>query len=143
VLFTFKQISAECRGFHYLECPCLVSLTHSKRIDKTLRTIRLWKQRVARAVDLDEFHNRDDFEVTLVKFTKDMRLPEKENNVTDYTFVSKDCFHLSQKGHSVFAANLWNQMLTTPTERPTSVNFNYSHIKCPSQQHPYLRTRKN
>lgn len=142
VLFTFKQVSAECKGFHYAECPCLISLNQFRKIKTVLRTIKLWKERVAKVADMDEFHDRDDFEVNLIKFTTNARLPEA-NNSTDFTYMSEDCFHLSQKGHSYFAMNLWNQMLSSDAKRPTHTSFNYKDFKCPTNEHPYFRTRKN
>ncbi|KAL7047264.1 hypothetical protein ACKWTF_002852 [Chironomus riparius] len=143
LLFTFKQISPECKGFHYAECPCLASVTQFKKIKRTLRTIRLWKERIVKVVDMEEFHNRDDFEVNLIKFTKNARLPDAKHNITDYTLLSQDCFHLSQRGHSYFAMNLWNQMLTKENERPSTTSFNYADFKCPTYENPYFRTRKN
>lgn len=142
VLFTLKNVSDECRGFHYAECPCLTSLSQFSKIKRTLRTIRLWKERIVKVVDMDEFHNRDDFEVNLIKFTSDSSLPERSENSTDFTLLSHDCFHMSQKGHSFFATNLWNQMLTKEEKRSTKVNFKYD-FKCPTSEHPYFRTRKN
>lgn len=39
--------------------------------------------------------------MNLMKYTDDIQLSNQDGN-TDYTFLSKDCFHLSQKGHSKF-----------------------------------------
>lgn len=142
-LFSFKNVSPECRGFHYLECPCLISLNQSKKLARTLRTIRLWKEMVVRVVNMPEFHDRDDFEVNLIKFTKNLMIPLNAENSTDYSYVSHDCFHLSQKGHSFFAMNLFNQILTKEDERRSDTSFNYNDFKCPTKQHPYIRTRKN
>lgn len=97
-----------------------------KKLEKTLRTL------VTKVVDMDEFHNRDDFELTLIKFTRNLKLPETSANITDYTYVAKDCFHLSQKGHRMFAFNQWNQMLTDESKRFSSPSFNYSDIKRPT-----------
>lgn len=142
ILFTLKDVSNECKGFHYVECPCLVSLSQSKKLEKTLRTIKLWKKMVVRVTDVKEFHDREDFDVNLIKFTQDIRLPTKFNT-TDYSYLSTDCFHLSQRGHSIFALNLWNQLLTAQNERKTFATFNYNDFKCPTILHPYIRTSKN
>lgn len=40
-----------------------------------------------------------DFEVNVMTFTDDVTLTKSDGS-TDYTFLSTDCFHLSQKGHS-------------------------------------------
>lgn len=98
---------------------------------------------VERVVKIGEFHETDDFEVNLIKFTKNLRIPLTKDNSTDYTYVSTDCFHLSQKGHSFFAMNIWNQILTKENERRTDTSFDYNDFKCPTVQHPYIRTRSN
>jgi hypothetical protein len=85
----------------------LVEHHANKKVDKTLRIIVQWKKRVERVISMKEFHNRDDFEVNLIKFTKNISLSLNNKQKTDYTFLSK-CFHLSQKGHSIFALSLWN-----------------------------------
>lgn len=98
---------------------------------------------ILRVTNREEFHKRDDFEVNLIKFTKDLKLPILDGNKTDYSYLSQDCFHLSQKGHSIFALNLWNQMLTSESERKNDASFSYSDFKCPSSSYPYFRTIKN
>lgn len=75
---------------------------------------------VKKVVDTEEFHNRNvlgeeqeklfakesftfqDFDVNFMGFTDEIKL-SKPDGTTDYTFLSKDCFHLSQKGHSKFS----------------------------------------
>jgi hypothetical protein len=108
-----------------------------------MRTIKIWRERIAEIADLKEFQYRDDFEINLIKFIKDMRLAETKENITDYTFFSEDCFHLSQKGQSYFAMNLWNQMLTKEHDRATNWSIKYADFKCPTYDNPYFRTRKN
>lgn len=98
---------------------------------------------IERVANLQEFHDRDDFDVNLIKFTKDMRLKQTESNRTDYSFLSQDCFHLSQRGHSIFALNLWNQLLTASNQRASDATFSYQDFKCPSKSHPFIRTSKN
>lgn len=99
--------------------------------------------------------------MNLIKFTDDASLMKPDGS-TDFTFLSKDCFHFSQKGHSewfhvrlnvlsppkftflVFAAiNLWNQMLTPESERSSHSSVGEMNVKCPTNEFPYLRTRGN
>jgi phospholipase B1 len=103
----------------------------------------VWKERVAKVVSMQEFHNGKDFEVTLMTFLNDPFLPDKADNTTDYSFFSHDCFHFSQKGHSALAVNLWNQMLTSANERSDVPSYDNTQVKCPSQRHPFFRTYKN
>jgi len=135
-LFTFKQLPSNCENYHYFECQCLKSLTQFRKIKRTMRTINTWRKRIAEITEMEEFQYRDDIEINLIKFTMDMRLAETRNNITDYTLLSIDCIHLSQKGQSYFAMNLWNQMLTKENVRPTATNFNYEDFKCPTYENP-------
>lgn len=59
IIFGFTSKPDECQGFHYLECPCLYSLTQSKYLSKTLKTIRNWKLMVRKVAEMEEFHNRN------------------------------------------------------------------------------------
>lgn len=103
----------------------------------------MWKEMVVRVVDRMEFHKRDDFEINSIMFTKNLEMPLTKDNLTDFSLISYDCFHLSQKGHSFFAMNLWNQMLTQEDRRISYTIFDYNNFKCPTENHPYIRTRKN
>jgi hypothetical protein len=48
--------------------------------------------------------------VNLVKFTENIDVSRSDGS-TDYTNLSKDCFHLSQKGHSKKKTCLHEQAL--------------------------------
>lgn len=59
IIFGFKQTSRECQGFHWLECPCMVSLSHQKSLEMSLNTVRKWKVMVKEVADMPEFHDRE------------------------------------------------------------------------------------
>ena len=45
------------------------------------------------------FFSFKDFEVNLIKFTTNVDIKTADGK-SDYTFLARDCFHFSQKGHS-------------------------------------------
>jgi phospholipase B1 len=47
----------------------------------------------------------------LAPFADNLNLFSNKQGNTDLTYFSYDCFHLSQKGQSVAANALWNNML--------------------------------
>lgn len=59
-----------------------------------------WIQKVIEVVNRDEF-NRKDFTVNIQPFTKNVQFPVNKKNLTDFTYMSLDCFHLSQKGYAL------------------------------------------
>jgi hypothetical protein len=59
IIFSFKNLSDECRGFHRIECPCLTSPTRVGYLGKTLNTIRSWRSMIKDVVAMEEFHNRN------------------------------------------------------------------------------------
>lgn len=69
--------------------------------------------------------------------------PKLSDESTDMTYLSKDCFHFSQKGHALAANALWNSMLTPENERLQYVKHEFEEFKCPSTQKPFLATTKN
>lgn len=58
IIKNFTNKPGECETLHYLECPCMISLTHLKNIGKSMDTIKRWNTVVKEVVDMEEFHNR-------------------------------------------------------------------------------------
>lgn len=84
-----------------------------------------------------------DFEVNMHQFLEKGDIPRFSNGDTDLSYMSKDCFHLSQKGHATIANALWNSMLTPQSQRLHYFKREFVEFKCPSVQMPYLATTKN
>ena len=59
----------------------------------------------------------------------------------DLSFLSSDCFHPSQKLQALFAKNIWNNLLQ-PVGGKSSWN-QFSNLKCPTREHPFIATSKN
>lgn len=81
--------------------------------------------------------------MNLHRFLEKPEIPQFPNGSTDLTYLSKDCFHLSQKGHATIANALWNSMLTAPSQRLRNFQVEFQEFKCPTPKKPFLATIKN
>lgn len=108
-----------------------------------MKIILAWIDKVIEVVNRDEF-NRKDFTANIQPFTKSVTFPVNERNETDFTYMSMDCFHLSQKGYALATQGLWNNMLERKGEKSeTWNNKNPYNFKCPTNGFPFLATRDN
>lgn len=90
------------------------------------------------------------------------------NGNHDFTYLSLDCFHLSQKGYAIgnveiilifddFAwdrhsliyfeleatSALWNNMLQPEGRKSTNWKKEFTELICPTVDRPYIATKKN
>uniref|UniRef100_A0A0M3HTL5 SGNH_hydro domain-containing protein n=1 Tax=Ascaris lumbricoides TaxID=6252 RepID=A0A0M3HTL5_ASCLU len=87
---------------------------------------------------------RDDF--TLVQqplFSSENEAPKTSTGAVDTALFASDLCHLSQKGQSMYAAALWNNMLE-PVGAKSSRYLTYPYrLRSPNEDCPYIRTSKN
>lgn len=50
---------------------------------------------------LTSFFLFQDFTINVQPFARKVVFPELPNGLTDFTYMSHDCFHLSQKGYAL------------------------------------------
>ncbi|XP_063709363.1 phospholipase B1, membrane-associated-like [Culicoides brevitarsis] len=135
----------ECKLSHVTECPCLFGF-YEVYVDRNFQifkgVLQEWRNVQERISALEEF-NSDDFTVNLHKFTTELNLPQNENGASDLSYMSSDCFHLSQKGNAAVATTLWNSLMDGHDEKKLTWNKEFEDFRCPSVEHPYLRTRSN
>ncbi|EZA52368.1 Phospholipase B1, membrane-associated [Ooceraea biroi] len=88
---------------------------------------------------------RDDFVVVAQPVLMDLTIPLKSNGKVDLTYLSADCFHISQKLNAWYASFLWESLfqpvgakMTKLTDNPPSEKF-----YCPTEKRPYLATMLN
>jgi hypothetical protein len=81
--------------------------------------------------------------VNLHPFLEYTDIPKDANGVTEYKYMSKDCFHLSQLGHARTANSYWNSMLTPERQRLRYSKKEFEEFRCPTQQSPFLMTTRN
>lgn len=99
-LLKFKNKSAECQAIHHFECPCVFGLKFQNSHKKIIKIYESWKNMLAKIVNRDEFNNQN-FTVNLQPFIDKFDFPVTNDGSTDFTFMSEDCFHLSQKGYAL------------------------------------------
>ena len=101
-----------------------------------------WTEILIKTANRDEF-NRDDFTINIQPFTRKLKFPTT-NGVTDYSYMSFDCFHLSQKGYALATVALWNNMLQKDGHKAVNWDWKNSYnLLCPAHDFPYLATRVN
>ncbi|RLU20231.1 hypothetical protein DMN91_006838 [Ooceraea biroi] len=137
-------------------CGCMIGLAY-KRVRPTYdNIIRRWQEIDMEIATYPEFQ-RDDFVVVAQPVLMDLTIPLKSNGKVDLTYLSADCFHISQKlnawckSHKTYyftfadASFLWESLfqpvgakMTKLTDNPPSEKF-----YCPTEKRPYLATMLN
>uniref|UniRef100_A0A8P4GK60 Phospholipase B1, membrane-associated n=1 Tax=Dicentrarchus labrax TaxID=13489 RepID=A0A8P4GK60_DICLA len=95
-------------------------------------------------IDSGRYDTHDNFTVVLQPFFREIYLPLLEDGRPDRSFFSPDCFHLSQKAHTLMARALWNNMLEPVGNKTFTQDFTAGiDLKCPSESNPFFRTAVN
>jgi len=130
-----------CYFTHNTLCPCLFGLQFKDQQPRFDQIMTNWQKLEAEVVNLSEF-DTGDFTVTVQPFILNYSLLSTKDGLTDYSSLSQDCFHLSQKEAAKAALSLWNNLLEPVGEKNTAPTelFNF---KCPSSENPYIFTRRN
>lgn len=96
-----------------------------------------------KVANMAEFHNKSDFTVNIQPFTRNLVFPSKLNGDTDFTYMSTDCFHMSQRGYALAANAVWNNMLEPYGNKTLDWGREFKLFRCPTTRMPYLSTREN
>ncbi|XP_058460261.1 phospholipase B1, membrane-associated [Malaya genurostris] len=143
ILTQFKGKPQECVTIHVLECPCFVATRFASEKQRYIKLIEQWNLLQMDIANREEFHSQPDFSVVYQPFIMNLTIPSKPNGDTDFTYMSTDCFHLSQKGYARSTNALWNNMLEPVGRKTDSWEDEFTNFKCPTPEMPYLRTRGN
>ncbi|KAM9053640.1 phospholipase B1, membrane-associated [Megaptera novaeangliae] len=125
-------------------CTCLRGSQENSLEMQELKTVN-WDFQSGLSRLSYQYLQREDFAVVVQPFFQNTLVPLNDRGGADLTFFSEDCFHFSERGHAEMAIALWNNMLEPVGKKTTSNNFTYSRtkLKCPSPEHPYIRTLRN
>jgi hypothetical protein len=110
-----------------------------------MKIINEWKQKVVEVVNRDEFNN-ENFTVNLQGFVTNLEFPlTPDEESTDFTYMSVDCFHLSQKGYALATNALWNNLFERNGNKTENWNWKNQPYKflCPTDENPFIFTREN
>ncbi|KAF2897244.1 hypothetical protein ILUMI_08932 [Ignelater luminosus] len=130
-----------CYFTHNVECPCLFGLQFAHLQDRLEKIMVKWQDIEIELANSPEF-DRDDFTVVVQPFTANYTLHRTARGLTDYSSLSEDCFHLSQKENARAGLSLWNNILE-PVGKKSATPSELYHFKCPSKEHPFIFTRRN
>ncbi|XP_017773382.1 PREDICTED: phospholipase B1, membrane-associated-like [Nicrophorus vespilloides] len=140
--------SMMCRLVHTLFCTCFHQGGTEDPMTIIMQLARKY-QKVEEQLALDgRYEKKEDFAVVLQPFMKLFNAQtdpaHRYDEVIDISYITHDCFHFSQKGHALGANMLWNNMLE-PVGNKSEKRLNYvlEKFKCPTQEAPFLFTRKN
>ncbi|KAL0967627.1 hypothetical protein UPYG_G00254660 [Umbra pygmaea] len=126
-------------------CTCVISPKDGSKALQNLEALnREFQRELHNLVESGRYDTHDNFTVVLQPFPKDLVVPMTTDGHPDRTYFSPDCFHLSQKAHTLMARSLWNNMLEPLGEKTSTTDFNHTvSLKCPSKNSPFVRTYVN
>ncbi|XP_053191108.1 phospholipase B1, membrane-associated [Scomber japonicus] len=131
--------------FVSLICPCILK---PKEGSSELQTVnefnRAYQHEMRELIDSGRYDTHNNFTVVLQPFFREVVLPILGDGKPDRSFFSPDCFHLSQKAHTLMARALWNNMLEPVGNKTFTQDFMAGiDLKCPSETIPFFRTAVN
>ncbi|XP_003484539.1 phospholipase B1, membrane-associated-like isoform X1 [Bombus impatiens] len=134
--------SLKCYIMTTIECSCLFALQFRDRREEYYEIIKRWQQLEEEVVNYSEFH-RNDFTVVSLPTLKHAKVPIAKDGFADLSYLSADCFHLSQKSNALLANNLWNNLLEPVGNKSSTWTPLYERFLCPTSERPFLMTREN
>lgn len=92
---------AYCYYVRTFECTCLFGEHRQKALPEIFALVKEWRQIEMEVTQMEEFTNHDTFTVVLQPYTQNVSFPVTASNLTDSTYLSSDCYHMSQKMHAL------------------------------------------
>ncbi|CAK9829553.1 Phospholipase B1, membrane-associated [Anthophora retusa] len=134
--------SLKCYILTNIECPCLFSLQYRKRRLEYYDVMRRWQEMEEEIATYTEFQT-DDFTVVAQPTLKRVTIPLAEDGFSDTSYLSSDCFHVSQKANARFANGVWNNFLEPIGNKTEYWLEPYKKFLCPTPERPFLVTSGN
>ncbi|XP_031165581.1 phospholipase B1, membrane-associated isoform X2 [Sander lucioperca] len=131
--------------FAKLICPCILKPKKgSSELQKVIDINKAYQHAMKELIDSGRYDTHHNFTVVLQPFLREIFLPKLEDGRPDRSYFSPDCFHLSQKAHTLMAQALWNNMLEPVGNKTFKQDFTTGiDLKCPSETNPFFRTAVN
>ncbi|XP_011161176.1 phospholipase B1, membrane-associated [Solenopsis invicta] len=124
------------------ECPCLFGLSFRRFRSMYYNIISQWQKIDMEIASYPEFQ-RDDFVVVAQPVLINSTIPLDSDGFTDMTYLSSDCFHISQKFNALYANSLWNNLLEPVGAKSMSWENVFHKFYCPTPERPFLTTMLN
>nr|XP_023012795.1 phospholipase B1, membrane-associated-like [Leptinotarsa decemlineata]XP_023012796.1 phospholipase B1, membrane-associated-like [Leptinotarsa decemlineata] len=138
----WNDLSPICVVSHSFFSPCIKGVAFKKKQKMFFDIMKKWQQIDIEVSDMPEF-DLDDFTVITPLFFSNYTVPKTDRGTTDYGYFAPDCFHFSEKGHAKVANDLWNSLLEPFGNKSTDGTEFLSKFNCPTEEHPYIFTRRN
>eukprot|EP00066_Takifugu_rubripes_P028606 XP_011617872.1 PREDICTED: phospholipase B1, membrane-associated [Takifugu rubripes] len=131
--------------FVNLICPCILKPKDgSAELQKVNDVSKAYQHTMRQLIDSGRYDTHENFSVVLQPFMRDIYLPRLQDGRPDRSYFAPDCFHLSQKAHTLMARALWNNMLEPVGNKTFTQDFEADiDLKCPSKTSPFFRTAVN
>ncbi|XP_054653229.1 phospholipase B1, membrane-associated isoform X5 [Dunckerocampus dactyliophorus] len=131
--------------FVRIVCPCVLKPNDgSAELQKVNEYSRAYQHAMRELVDSGRYDTHANFTVVLQPFFREVFLPTLEDGRPDRSYFTPDCFHLSQRAHTLMARALWNNMLEPVGNKTFTQDFMAGvDLKCPSEAAPFFRTAVN
>lgn len=131
--------------FVKLVCPCILKPNDgSAELQKVEEFNRAYQKAMRDLIDSGRYDTHENFTVVLQPFFREVFLPRDKDGRPDTSYFTPDCFHLSQKAHTLMARALWNNMLEPVGNKTYTQDFTLGiDLKCPSETSPFIRTAFN
>ncbi|KYN40535.1 Phospholipase B1, membrane-associated [Trachymyrmex septentrionalis] len=137
-----EKSSFKCFVTTDVECSCLFGLAFQRYISIYYDIMRQWQILDMEIADYPEFQ-RNDFVVVAQPTLMNISIPLDSDGYSDMTYLSSDCFHVSQKTNARFANGLWNNLLETVGAKSMTWIEPFHKFHCPTLERPYLATALN
>lgn len=147
VIQEFKGKPAICFPVNEFECPCLFGLRWHHLKENFTQIMREVQEINLELAASSRYNSQDDFAVVGHEFLTRSSVPSKSTaggDVTDFSFLSEDCFHFSQKTQALAANSLWNSLLEpVGNKTSTTIDAPFARVLCPTPDHPFIYTAAN
>lgn len=143
IIYNLRGKPKQCITSNHFECPCIFGFKYDNIRPYYFDIMEKWQNVVHDVADLDEFNNRNDFAVVNQPFLRNVHFPRLSNGNNDFSYMSVDCFHLSQKGYAIATNALWNNMFEPYGNKSTNWRKEFIEFKCPTFEHPFIFTKQN
>ncbi|KAL7301492.1 hypothetical protein TKK_0005929 [Trichogramma kaykai] len=134
--------SAFCEITVDFECSCLLGLTFRDRRQAYYDIMAQWHKLEEEIAMYPEFQTND-FAVVIQPFTTNLTFPETSDGKSDFSYLSSDCFHISQKGNARVSNALWNNLLQAVGAKSRNWKNTFEEFLCPTERRPFIATPKN
>ncbi|XP_068728494.1 phospholipase B1, membrane-associated-like [Montipora capricornis] len=134
----YEESSQSCEILGWNSCPCLKEGAAER--SKISQMAKEYKRLLNELVNSGLYDTHDTFAVVIQPALE--APPRTQDGNLVKSFIGLDCLHFSAHGHAAAALALWRNMLE-PVGSKTKAWGDQETLKCPSEDKPYLFTRRN